>query len=154
VSEIKKLPEGGICSHKYRDRNKRVDILKSETIKRQKLIDDSAPLTDVTGYVATDTTNNLTIISFQGTESAKQAIADLNLSLMNISDVCSGCTVHTGFWQSWNESRLLVTQALQDLRKKYPDNKVITTGHSLGGAIATLAAAELRSSGILVDLVS
>jgi len=104
--------------------------------------------------VATDSTNNLTVIAFQGTESAKQVKVDLNLNLMNISHVCDGCTTHTGFWQSWDEARSLVIQGVQASRDKFPNNRIIVTGHSLGGAIATVAAAELRSSGVAIDLVS
>jgi hypothetical protein len=63
-------------------------------------MDQSAPLTDVTGYIATDTTNNLTIIAFQGTESEKQSQAYLRLNLIDIGHICSGCTTHIGFWQS------------------------------------------------------
>jgi len=102
----------------------------------------------------TDASNNLTVISFQGTESAKQAKIDLNFNLIDISNVCNSCKAHTGFWQSWNESRPLVVQAALDSQKRFPKNKVMVTGHSLGGAIATLAAAELRSRGVSVDLVS
>jgi predicted lipase len=104
--------------------------------------------------VATDATNNLTVISFQGTESSKQAKADLNLNLMNITHVCSDCRTHTGFWQSWQEARPIVTETVQNLRTKFPTYKIIVTGHSLGGAIATLAAADFRSNGISIDLVS
>lgn len=113
----------------------------------------SNPLTDVTGYVATDATNNLTVISFQGTESKKQTQADLNLYLKNISHICAGCTTHTGFWQSWDEARTLVIKHTRESQIKFPNNRIIVTGHSLGGAIATLAAAELRSSGVPIDLV-
>ncbi|TID19955.1 gb [Venturia nashicola] len=112
----------------------------------------NSPITDVTGFVALDLTNNFTVISFQGTESAKQTKADLNFNLKAISHVCADCTTHTGFWQSWEEARPQVSKAIDELRAKYPDHKLIVTGHSLGGAIATLAAAEMRSSGTPVDL--
>jgi thioesterase domain-containing protein len=35
----------------------------------------------------------------------------------------------------------------------FPNYKVVVTGHSLGGAVGTFAAAELRNEGINVDLV-
>jgi thioesterase domain-containing protein len=34
-----------------------------------------------------------------------------------------------------------------------PGYKIISTGHSLGAAVATLAAAEFRNQGLSVDLV-
>ncbi|QDS76738.1 hypothetical protein FKW77_001301 [Venturia effusa] len=112
----------------------------------------NSPVTDVTGFVAPDQTNKLTVIAFQGTESMKQTKTDLNFNLKNISQVCPGCTTHTGFWQSWEEARPQVRKATDALRTSHPGNKLVVTGHSLGGAIATLAAAELRSSGIAIDL--
>ncbi|KAF2674127.1 alpha/beta-hydrolase, partial [Microthyrium microscopicum] len=110
--------------------------------------------TDVTGFVATDSTNNLTVIAFQGTETLKQAKIDLTLSLKKIDEVCQGCTVHTGFWQSWEEAKPQVMKAVNESLNKFPNNKLVVTGHSLGGAIATIAAIDLRSNGVAVDLVS
>lgn len=40
----------------------------------------SSPITDFTGFVATDLTNNFTVISFQGTESMKPTKTDLNFN--------------------------------------------------------------------------
>jgi hypothetical protein len=93
------------------------------------------------------------VIAFQGTETAKQIKVDLNLSLDNTT-VCSGCKAHSGFWQSWQEAKPKVLEVITSARKKFPKNKIIVTGHSLGGAISTIAAADLRSSGIPVDLVN
>lgn len=41
---------------------------------------------------------------------------------------------------------------MQSLLDANPTYQVVTTGHSLGGAIATLAAADMRSSGYAVKL--
>ncbi|KAF2197958.1 alpha/beta-hydrolase [Delitschia confertaspora ATCC 74209] len=102
--------------------------------------------TDVTGFVATDTTNNLTILSFRGSASIQNWLTNLDLSTIP-TDLCPGCTAHSGFWSSWLESRTGVLDAIKTAARENPGYKLIVTGHSLGGAIATLAAAELRNSG-------
>lgn len=57
---------------------------------------------------------------------------------------CANCTVHMGFLASWRAARKLVLPVLLPLREKHPDYAVHLVGHSLGGAVATLAALELR----------
>jgi hypothetical protein len=42
--------------------------------------------------------------------------------------------------------------AIATAKAQYPDFKIIATGHSLGGALAALAAGSLRSQGTTVDL--
>lgn len=44
--------------------------------------------------------------------------------------------------------------AVEETHRKYPDHNVVVTGHSLGGAIASMAAGYLRERGHIVDLVS
>jgi putative lipase involved disintegration of autophagic bodies len=46
-----------------------------------------------------------------------------------------------------------VQGAVDGARATYPSYKIVATGHSLGGALATLAAAELRKAGYTIDLV-
>ena len=58
----------------------------------------------------------------------------------------------TGFWNSWLEARDGVLAALQTTAAAYPSSKVVVVGHSLGGALAALAAADLKKRGTPADL--
>ncbi|CCU76779.1 extracellular triacylglycerol lipase/putative extracellular lipase [Blumeria hordei DH14] len=60
---------------------------------------------------------------------------------------CLNCTVHTGFWNSYQSIRSSILPQLQILYHKYPNYQLHFVGHSLGGAIATLAALELDALG-------
>ncbi|KAI0898237.1 alpha/beta-hydrolase [Annulohypoxylon nitens] len=57
---------------------------------------------------------------------------------------CRNCTVHMGFLTSWKIARTVVLPALEPLREQYPDYPIYLVGHSLGGAVAALAALELK----------
>lgn len=59
---------------------------------------------------------------------------------------CNNCTVHLGFWESWQMAREIVLPQLKSLREKYPSHQLHLVGHSLGGAVACLAALELKLS--------
>ncbi|KAH7135425.1 Alpha/Beta hydrolase protein [Dendryphion nanum] len=107
--------------------------------------------TDATGFVATDTTNRLIVISFRGSRSVRNWITNLNFPLTKTT-ICSNCEASTGFWSSWLEAQTGVLNAVTRARAQYPSYRIIATGHSLGGAIATLGAGVLRSQGISVDL--
>lgn len=54
---------------------------------------------------------------------------------------CPGCEVHDGFAAAYEEVREEVIAAIQS----FSCQEVVVTGHSLGGAIATLAAIDLRA---------
>ncbi|KAF2646573.1 alpha/beta-hydrolase [Massarina eburnea CBS 473.64] len=107
--------------------------------------------TDATGFVATDATNSLIVISFRGSKSEKNWGANADFTLESFS-ACSGCEAHSGFKESWEETQTAVLAAVKKAQAKYPKYKVIATGHSLGGAMATLATAALRGNGTTVDL--
>lgn len=60
---------------------------------------------------------------------------------------CMNCTVHTGFWTSWQNTRPFIIPHLKALKAKYPDYKIELVGHSLGGAVAALAGLEFGMLG-------
>ncbi|ROW11000.1 hypothetical protein VMCG_01053 [Cytospora schulzeri] len=57
---------------------------------------------------------------------------------------CTNCTVHMGFLASWTQARKLVLPVLEDARAQHPGYPIHLLGHSLGGAVALLAALELK----------
>ncbi|KAF1833829.1 alpha/beta-hydrolase [Decorospora gaudefroyi] len=109
--------------------------------------------TDVTGFVAVDHTNQLIVISFRGSTSIDTWRTNLDFGTTT-TDICSGCTAHRGFWQSWLDARDRVVSAVKQASAAFPTYQIAVTGHSLGGAIATLAAANLRNAGYTVALYS
>lgn len=108
-------------------------------------------MTDVTGYIAVDRTRNLTVLAFRGSSSIRNWLANVDFIPVP-TDICPGCTAHQGFWDSWQEARSGVLNSLVKTAKQYPSSQVVVVGHSLGGAIADFAAAEIRNQGIHVDL--
>ncbi|KAH6671336.1 Alpha/Beta hydrolase protein [Halenospora varia] len=57
---------------------------------------------------------------------------------------CDNCTVHSGFWTSWQNTRPFVVPHLKNLRERYPNYRLDLVGHSLGGAVAALAGLEFQ----------
>lgn len=108
--------------------------------------------TDTTGFLAVDRTNRYIVLSFRGSSSVRNYLANLAFTTTPV-ELCAGCEVHDGFWSSWLEVQPTVIKAIQDARAANPGFPVVATGHSLGGAIATLAAARLRTLGIPAALV-
>jgi len=108
--------------------------------------------TDVTGYVATDPINKLIVVAFRGSVTVSNFIADIEFPLTPI-DICTRCKGETGFWTSWTQARDEVLSAVKSAAAANPSYKIVSVGHSLGGAIAAYAAAELRNSRLIVDLV-
>ncbi|KAF1974032.1 alpha/beta-hydrolase [Bimuria novae-zelandiae CBS 107.79] len=60
---------------------------------------------------------------------------------------CANCTVHTGFYTSWLHTRSAILPHLTAAISTYPSYEIILVGHSLGGAVAALAALDLRARG-------
>ncbi|KAL2271158.1 hypothetical protein VTJ83DRAFT_529 [Remersonia thermophila] len=100
------------------------------------------------------------IVAFRGTYSITNTIVDLSTVPQEYVPYpgdgdgddddkepphrCPNCTVHTGFMSSWRAARDMVLPALHAARARHKGYRVHLVGHSLGGAVAALAALELR----------
>jgi triacylglycerol lipase len=76
-------------------------------------------------------------IAFPGTDNAACWVTDLDAVPMSVAGIGD---VHRGFWQAWQAISVSVLAAVAG-------QPVTLVGHSLGAAIALLAAADMKASG-------
>ncbi|CAJ2507435.1 Uu.00g086210.m01.CDS01 [Anthostomella pinea] len=111
----------------------------------------SGVITDVEGFLSTDDTNELIVVSIRGSSSVRNWITDF-VFLQVGCDLVFGCLIHAGFMTAWLEieEKLLATLATETAA--HPSYQIVFTGHSLGAAVATVAAAFARNEGYAIDL--
>lgn len=106
------------------------------------LYDSSLNVAGYVGYLAEDPST--AIVSFRGTmpSSLQDWIDNLETSFTRDPyDKCPGCEVHHGFLMSYESLSAAMLAEVKILQPK----TVITTGHSLGAAMAALASVDLIS---------
>lgn len=94
--------------------------------------------------MALDTTNRAIILSFRGSYSVRNWISDVEFPFVD-PGLCDGCLAELGFWSSWDLVRDSITTVLNKTVAAHPDYELVVVGHSLGAAVATLAATDLRT---------
>lgn len=104
------------------------------------------PRFDDTGFVAVDSVNKLVVLCFRGSVSDTNWRENWKIRRVH-TNLCRKCHIHHGFWQSWMGIREPVRAKVIGSLEAHPDYRFVITGHSLGGALATLAAADFRNDG-------
>jgi hypothetical protein len=84
------------------------------------------------------------VVSFRGSSDIANWLADFDITQVDYS-YCSGCQVHKGFYDTWQGLKPFVIPAVQSLYDQF-GYEVVVTGHSLGGAVATLASVDIKKS--------
>ena len=107
--------------------------------------------TNIEGFVAVDSVKEQIVLSFRGSDSIRNWIANFIFAQV-ACDIVAGCLVHAGFWTAWNEVKADVVTLVSAATAANPSYSLVITGHSLGGAVGTIAAASLRAAGYACDL--
>eukprot|EP01031_Cornospumella_fuschlensis_P028044 gene28044-33863_t len=97
--------------------------------------------TDTQGFIGVIERQKMIFVAFRGSMSIKNWVSDMD-SILTLYNSCELCYVHHGFYTAYNTVAAQVREALADLHSRYSNFDVVFTGHSLGGALATLAAVD------------
>ena len=97
------------------------------------------------GYVGYSTSHGAIVVAFRGSANIKNWISDFDAAQVGYSR-CSGCNVHRGFYNSYSTVSSFVKTQVTTLTAKYRNAPIYVTGHSLGGAIAIVAALDIRAT--------
>ncbi|CAK7232778.1 hypothetical protein SBRCBS47491_008386 [Sporothrix bragantina] len=123
---------------------------------------------DSCGYIAVDDSAREIIVAFRGTYSIANTVADLSTTPQKYEPYdpsetlnepprikCAKCMVHSGFLDSWKSTRHIILPVVAEARNDSVGSsssesgstapyRVHLLGHSLGGALAALAALEMK----------
>lgn len=124
---------------------------------------------DSGGYLALDHERSRIIVAFRGTINLAGMVADLRLTPQEytpfpgaedqatgqtsggeyVADVpeCPDCSVHTGFYRAWNNTRPHIIEAVKEQMANYPNYELHLVGHSLGAAVGAFAALDFNARG-------
>ena len=97
-------------------------------------------------------TREVILVSFQGSDGPLDWFRNLKFFKKRYSG-CQRCKIHTGFFEAYSPLRDEMLQKVNNFYQEHP-KKVLVTGHSLGGAMATLAAVDLVNARYTVDLIT
>ncbi|KAJ6492498.1 alpha/beta-hydrolase [Mycena vitilis] len=104
-------------------------------------------LSDIQGFVARDDGRRELVVALRGSASITDALLDANILLVPFLTpgvkLPPKARVHAGFLAAWDTVALQITAALAAQRRLYPGHRLVVCGHSMGGALATLAAVAL-----------
>lgn len=106
--------------------------------------------TDTYGYVARDPERLEIVIAFRGTASVPNFVTDASVTLVQCSSsgvkYPTGALCHTGFQNAYNAVASQVISIVRAQLTQFPKYTIRVTGHSLGGALASLAAVSMQQN--------
>ncbi|KAI1840448.1 hypothetical protein JX266_013332 [Neoarthrinium moseri] len=115
----------------------------------EKYINDVATSTQATLF--RDDAAQEYVVSFRGTSDVQDFVTDLDQKLVSCVAPglqCLGCTCAQGYLRQYNAVAAEVKSAIDSGIGKHPGYSLVITGHSMGGALASLGAASLHGQGL------
>ncbi|KAJ7922911.1 alpha/beta-hydrolase, partial [Mycena leptocephala] len=106
--------------------------------------------TDTQGFIARDDTRKEIVVALRGSTSAQDFVTDAEIVLTPFVspgvNAPAGSTAHTGFLAAWNAVAPTVISTVRAQVAAHPGYQLVSTGHSLGGALSSLAGISLQQN--------
>lgn len=80
------------------------------------------------------------LVTFRGSESVRDWLVNMCAMMVYYDE----CMIHAGFLASWCSVDLQVIDAIDKIMNRTGMNDIVVAGHSLGGAMASLCALDLK----------
>ena len=96
------------------------------------------------GYTGYSPKLKAIVVAFRGTYNVENILIDMDYKSIRYPN-CPSAYVHRSFYQSMISLKPQLVRNMRVLAKKYSRAKIYFTGHSLGGALAVLSAAEVAN---------
>jgi hypothetical protein len=123
--------------------------------------------TTAAAFVGYHPTKKIIVVTFRGTATVQSAIQDLKFwkseadwqtkwpaFMPSDNLIPRGLKIHAGFEASYVPVRAKIQASVVKLAKQFPDFQIVFTGHSLGGAMAQLAAVDYHDINGNADRIS
>ncbi|KAJ7816841.1 alpha/beta-hydrolase, partial [Mycena olivaceomarginata] len=106
--------------------------------------------TDTQGFIARDDTRKEIVVALRGSTSLQDFVTDAGIALVPFLSpgvsAPGGSTAHTGFLSAWNSVASSVISTVRAQVAAHPGYQLVSTGHSLGGALSSLAGISLQQN--------
>ncbi|KAF8151041.1 Alpha/Beta hydrolase protein [Crassisporium funariophilum] len=110
----------------------------------------ASPISDIQGFVVRDDYRKEIVVALKGSISVTDLLMDSQIVLVPFISpgvkLPPGARVHSGFLISWDSVALQVLALVREQLTRHPDYSIVTSGHSLGGSLALLAAVTLKQN--------
>ena len=116
-------------------------------IEANKMIIMENEVLDTFGFVAYNSEQNKIIVSFRGTNGADITNWITNIVYYRVQYFeVAGSQVHSGFFTAYRAISYQMLEGVRTLFAAHPSADIVLTGHSLGAALATFAALDIKRS--------
>ena len=95
------------------------------------------------GYIGYSSARNEIVVAFRGSVNIANWVTNLNFFKKPYPGV-SGAMVHEGFYDAYQAVSPKVISTVNTLLGQHTSASIVITGHSLGAALATIAAIDIK----------